>query len=93
MTNSQALDHVKSTTACIAGALAGLLGLTSLNGFLLYLAVSLGVGALYSAVNCKGEPARYFLKPSEPVLNGTVGNCFPFILFWTLFYSLVYIYD
>ncbi|TKA56900.1 hypothetical protein B0A53_01301 [Rhodotorula sp. CCFEE 5036] len=79
--------------ACVAGALAGLLGLTNLNGFALYFAVSFGIGALYTLVNCKANPSRYFLKPSEPILSGTVGNCFPFILFWTLFYSLVYIYD
>lgn len=63
--------------------MAGLLGLTNLNGFALYLAVSFGTGALYTLVNCNANPSRYFLKPSEPVLSGTVGNCFPFILFWT----------
>ncbi|GAA5983425.1 hypothetical protein JCM10908_000282 [Rhodotorula pacifica] len=93
MNNNKALYHVKSTSACIAGAFAGLLGLTNLNGFALYFAVSLGAGALYTLVNCRAKPARYFLKSSEPILSGTIGNCFPFILFWTLFYSLVYIYD
>ena len=76
-------DPHPPAAACVAGALAGLLGLTNLTGFALYLAVSFGTGALYALVNCKAHPSRYFLKPSEPVLSGTVGNCFPFILFWT----------
>ena len=77
------LTPARAAAACVAGALAGLLGLTNLNGFALYFAVSFGIGALYTLVNCKANPSRYFLKPSEPVLSGTVGNCFPFILFWT----------
>ncbi|GAA6029406.1 hypothetical protein NBRC10512_008031 [Rhodotorula toruloides] len=79
-------------TACIAGSVAGILGLTNLHGFVLFFITSFGVGALYSAVNCGMKPSRYFPKASEPLLSGTLGNCFSFILFWTLFYSLVHIY-
>ncbi|BGP32283.1 hypothetical protein JCM10296v2_004064 [Rhodotorula toruloides] len=90
--NQRALYYVKSTTACIAGSVAGILGLTNLHGFVLFFVTSFGVGALYSAVNCGMKPGRYFPKASEPLLSGTLGNCFSFILFWTLFYSLVHIY-
>ncbi|GAA5931855.1 hypothetical protein JCM3775_000061 [Rhodotorula graminis] len=91
--NNQSLYYVKSTTACLAGALAGILGLTNLAGFALFLATSVSVGGAYSLAQCGANPQRFFVKPSEPLLAGTLGNCFSFILFWTLFYSLVYIYD
>ncbi|BGP35501.1 hypothetical protein JCM10296v2_007339 [Rhodotorula toruloides] len=90
--NQRALYYVKSTTACIAGSVAGILGLTNLHGFVLFFITSFGVGALYSAVNCGMKPSRYLPKASEPLLSGTLGNCFSSILFWTLFYSLVHIY-
>ncbi|GAA6003817.1 Emc6p [Rhodotorula paludigena] len=93
MHNNRSLYYVKSTTACIAGATAGLLGLTNLAGFAFFLASSVTVGALYALANCGAQPSRYFLKSSEPLVAGTLGNCFSFILFWTLFYSLVYIYE
>ncbi|BGP70700.1 hypothetical protein NBRC10513v2_004061 [Rhodotorula toruloides] len=81
--NQRALYYVKSTTACIAGSIAGILGLTNLHGFVLFFITSFGVGALYSAVNCGMKPGRYFPKAREPLLSGTLGNCFSFILFWT----------
>lgn len=72
-----------AATACLAGALAGILGLTNLAGFALYLAASVSVGGAYSLAQCGAKPARFFVKPSEPILAGTLGNCFSFILFWT----------
>ncbi|GEM09778.1 hypothetical protein Rt10032_c09g3795 [Rhodotorula toruloides] len=68
------------------------MGLTNLHGFVLFFVTSFGVGGLYSAINCGMKPGRYFPKANEPLLSGTIGNCFSFILFWTLFYSLVHIY-
>lgn len=78
-----ALGPLLSATACIAGSVAGILGLTNLHGFVLFFITSFGVGALYSAINCGMKPSRYFPKASEPLLSGTLGNCFSFILFWT----------
>lgn len=77
------LDPLPPATACIAGATAGLLGLTNLAGFAFFLASSVTVGALYALANCGAQPSRYFLKSSEPLVAGTLGNCFSFILFWT----------
>ena len=70
-------------TASIAGAVAGLLGLTNLSGFAFYLASSLTVGAFYALVNCQARPARYFAKASDVYLGGLLDNAFAFVLFWT----------
>ncbi|BGP16431.1 hypothetical protein JCM10213_004013 [Rhodosporidiobolus nylandii] len=91
--NSKSLYYVKSTTALCAGATAGLLGLTNLVGFAFFFLTVFAVGGAFAAVNCAGKPGRYFLKASEPLLAGTLGNLFSYVLAWTFFYSLVYIYD
>ncbi|GAA5842254.1 hypothetical protein JCM11251_006759 [Rhodosporidiobolus azoricus] len=91
--NNKSLYYVKSTTALVAGATAGLLGLTNLRGFAFFLFTSLAVGLAFTAANCAGKPGRFFAKASEPVLAGTIGNLFSYVLAWTFFYSIVYIYD
>ena len=72
-----------AATACIAGAVAGILGLTNLAGFAFFLLSSVSVGGIYALANCGAKPGRYFVKPTEPLLAGTLSNCFSFILFWT----------
>lgn len=72
-----------AATASIAGATAGLLGLTNLSGFAFYLLSSLLVGAIYAAGNCKARPARYFAKASDVLVGGMLDNLFAFVLFWT----------
>ncbi|GAA6006987.1 hypothetical protein JCM10207_009161 [Rhodosporidiobolus poonsookiae] len=91
--NNKSLYYVKSTTALVAGATAGLLGLTNLPGFAFFFLTSLAVGGAFAAVSCGGKPGKYFLKPSEPLHAGTMGNLFSYVLAWTFFYSIVYIYD
>ncbi|KAI5480611.1 hypothetical protein MNV49_000307 [Pseudohyphozyma bogoriensis] len=92
--NAQSLYYVKSTSSSISGAVAGVLGLTNLSGFLFYLVSSVAVGIVFAALNCKGRPAAYFANKSrEVVLGGLLDNAFSFVLFWTLFYALVHIYD
>ncbi|KAL8277016.1 hypothetical protein RQP46_010550 [Phenoliferia psychrophenolica] len=93
ISNSQQIHYVKSTTASIAGATAGLLGLTNLSGFAFYLVASLVVGASFAAGNCKASPTKYFAKATDVFLGGLLDNAFAFVLFWTLFYALVHIYD
>ncbi|GAA5919598.1 hypothetical protein JCM1841_001070 [Sporobolomyces salmonicolor] len=82
-----------AATACIAGATAGLLGLTNLVGFAFFFLTALLVGGAFATVNCAGKPARYFVTAREPLVSGLLENLFSYVLFWTLFYSLVYIYD
>ncbi|GAA6022900.1 hypothetical protein JCM11491_006621 [Sporobolomyces phaffii] len=91
--NNKALYYVKSTTACIAGATAGLLGLTNTLGFLFFFVTALATGIAFAACNCHARPANYFLSARDPVVSGLAENLFSYVLFWTLFYSLVYIYD
>ncbi|KAM0752675.1 hypothetical protein T439DRAFT_323289 [Meredithblackwellia eburnea MCA 4105] len=91
--NTQSLSYVKSTTASLSGALAGILGLTNLNGFIFYLITSLSVGVTFALANAGGRSGRYFVGGVREVVGGGVlDNLFGFVLFWTLFYALVHIY-
>ncbi|GAA5925557.1 Emc6p [Sporobolomyces koalae] len=91
--NNKALYYVKSTTACIAGATAGLLGLTNTIGFVFFFVTAFATGLLFALFNCHSQPSKFFLTAREPILGGVLENLFSYVLFWTLFYSLVYIYD
>ncbi|GAA6064653.1 hypothetical protein JCM10212_005239 [Sporobolomyces blumeae] len=90
--NARSLYYVKSTTACLAGTVAGILGLTNYVGFAWFFLTALASGALFALAK---QPKRvdYFTSPTEPWIGGILENLFSYVLFWTLFYSLVYIYD
>ncbi|ORY74517.1 Rab5-interacting protein-domain-containing protein [Leucosporidium creatinivorum] len=92
--NAQSLYYVKSTLASLSGALTGLLGLTSLPGFLFYLSTYLLIGLAFSTTKAGSKPREYFVGGWwETLMGDCVGCAAPFVLFWTLFYALVHIYD
>jgi hypothetical protein len=76
-----------------AGIACGILGLESLSGFLFYALASALLSALLVGLGTRGQPLAHFPTP-EPVWVGEVGeNTFSFVLFWTLAYGLVHIYE
>lgn len=46
-------------TACFSGAIAGILGLTNLTGFALYLATAVATGLTVAAVKCNFNVGKY----------------------------------
>lgn len=46
-------------TACFAGLVAGIIGLTNWSGFALYLLTSLASGATVAALKCHGNVGKY----------------------------------
>jgi len=93
-TNTNSLYYIRSTTASIAGAIAGVLGLTNLSGLAFYLASSLYVGLIVCALNCGTSPGKYFRSASwEPMTQGLGDNALGFVLWWTLLYGVVHIYE
>ncbi|GAA5831886.1 hypothetical protein JCM5353_008132 [Sporobolomyces roseus] len=91
--NQKSLYYVKSTTSCIAGATAGILGLTNFIGFAFFFISTITVGVAFGALKCKGTSNKFFLGKAQVVTSGLAEGLFSYVLFWTLFYSLVYIYD
>ncbi|GAA5874800.1 hypothetical protein JCM16303_002988 [Sporobolomyces ruberrimus] len=81
--NNKSLYYVKSTTACLAGSTAGILGLTNTIGFLFFFLTALSTGTVFALLNCRSKPGKYFLTKKEPVLSGLAENLFSYVLFWT----------
>ena len=62
---------------------AGVLGLTGLSGFVFYVMCSACLSALLYG--------KY--RNAQSLHEGVVGNVLSFVLFWTLFYGLVHVYE
>lgn len=78
----------------LAGACAGVLGLTNLWGFALYLVVY-ALGNLAMGALTMGFDVPAFLNRSFGVgylLEAAGGNAVTFILLWTLVFALVHLY-
>lgn len=90
--NATAVQGVHTKMAIVAGVAAGVLGLTSVSGFLLYLASHLCVAfALWHRAAYDTE--AYFSTPTHTFfMRGFTGQLSSFLLFWTFAYALVHLY-
>ncbi|KAI9228212.1 MAG: transmembrane protein 93 [Piptocephalis tieghemiana] len=91
--NSQTLDRTRSFFSFASGAAAGILGLRSANGFyffaLTYLLHTTGLHLLHA----KGKPSLYFRSSKDLLLEGLPSALLSYVLFWTLLYGIVHVYD
>jgi len=105
-TNTRVLNFVRSVMFVYAGSVAGVLGLTGLQGFAFYVTVFVVVsvamlmfmkssGKAGDAKSHDGDGLQRFFLTSSPVsfaLSGMGGQLVTYILFWTLAYALVHLY-
>lgn len=91
--HNQSLSSVKFVSACLAGAVAGILGLQNWRGFVLFAVSVLGTTFVMYAVNCRGKPARYLAGGLRELATPGQDNTFTFVLVWTLFYGIVHVYE
>merc|ERR1712001_665287 len=91
MHNAKSLNFSRTALSVLAGVVAGILGLTSLYGFLLYFVVS-GVLGLYYMLSEATSPAVHFLSKQQLVTGFVFENVFTYILVWTLMYGCVHVY-
>ena len=86
--HNSSLHTIKFLSACFAGAVAGVLGLQNLSGFLLFfVGTTILASACIYVVNCKGRPSKYVVGGWKEILNPGQDNVFSFLLVWTLFYG------
>lgn len=91
--NLQKIEAVRSYMGIITGVCAGILGLTDMNGILFFVSVQFIV-SLALFVKMGGDIQSYYKGIGKIgfALDG-VQNCFmSYMLFWTLFYGLVYLF-
>ncbi|KAI9090512.1 hypothetical protein DFS34DRAFT_585064 [Phlyctochytrium arcticum] len=92
-TNTITLQYARSSLAFISGAAAGILGLEGwLHGGLFYIFCSLLMSLVLWA-RTGFTPKTYFPTVDAIWIQEVGGNAFSYLLFWTLAYGLVYVYD
>ncbi|KAG5995624.1 hypothetical protein E4U43_000175 [Claviceps pusilla] len=97
--NTKVLSNLQSLSASLFGVAAGILGLESYNGFLMYIAFSIITSLMIYSFQvapeslAEGRPlfdtGRYFAGAWDFWTSGIFNGLSGFILTWTLFYGLV----
>ncbi|KAL1920129.1 uncharacterized protein VTP21DRAFT_1275 [Calcarisporiella thermophila] len=90
--NNRHLTFARSAVAAIAGSAAGVLGLSGWKGFAFYGIVAL-TSSLALFVRCQFRPDLYFKKEREIWMEGVFGGLLSFVLFHTLMYGIVHLYQ
>lgn len=96
---SQVLSNLQSITASLFGVAAGILGLESYSGFLVYIVMSLLTAVLFYFVQVAPESTKqgrglfntslFFHGALDYWTSGILNGFSGFVLTWTLFYGLV----
>lgn len=90
--NMRKIDSVLTVLFIVSGILAGVLGLTSLNGLLFYILMSV-VSTVALLARMKFDASNYtVMKTVSLLIHGMSSQAMSFVLFWTLAYALVHIY-
>ena len=90
-TNSSIIDYCRTSGAAIAGAAAGIMGLTGIYGFLFFIIFSMGLSMLLS-MKAGRDWDKYFTTKRRLWLDGVLGGLFTYILVWTFLYGMVHVY-
>ncbi|KAF8602577.1 hypothetical protein BDV93DRAFT_523950 [Ceratobasidium sp. AG-I] len=92
--NALVLSNIKFVSSCFVGAVAGILGLQNLYGFLLFGVSLLVTAGVVTGLKCKGAGLDRFIAGGwVELVNPGQENVFSFVLLWTLFYGIVHVYD
>lgn len=89
--NSAIIDYCRTSGAVIAGAAAGIIGLTGLYGFAFFILVSMALSTVLS-MKAGRDWNKYFTTRRQLWLDGVVGGLFTYILVWTFLYGMVHVY-
>ncbi|KAF4976930.1 hypothetical protein FZEAL_6465 [Fusarium zealandicum] len=99
MHNTKALSNLHSLSASLFGVSAGILGLESYWGFLVYFALSFITTLLFYVLKVAPEslpkghapldPSRFYRGFADFWISGMFNGISGFVLTWTLFYGLV----
>lgn len=92
MHNARQLQYIRSCFAAIAGSAAGILGLTNLSGFLFYAVSWVILNGILMTRACGSK--KYFINGyKDLVFDGAMNALLSYILFHTLLYGLVHLYQ
>eukprot|EP00250_Pteridium_aquilinum_P027635 c3536_g1_i1 orf=113-478(+) len=89
--NMRTIYYSRTFLSIIGGVVAGVLGLTSITGFLFYFAIMMATSAgvaLKAGLNIE----RYFDSWNRITLDGLTAGLMSFVLFWSFAYDIVHIF-
>jgi len=89
--NAAILDYCRTSMCALSGATAGIIGLTSLYGFVFYFVTSLML-SMFLLLKAGSKWDLYFISRTPVLTNGLLGGLFTYILFWTFLYGMVHVY-
>lgn len=91
--NMKSIDRIRSFMGIIYGCCSGILGLTNMSGIVFFLLAHLAVSVSILGLKMKFDLKTYTRSSMVSFLFSGLQNCFmSFMLFWTLFYGLVYLF-
>ncbi len=91
MKNYAIIDYCRTSGAVIAGAAAGIMGLTGVYGFLFFIIFSVTLSMVLS-MKAGRDWDKYFTTKRQLWFNGVIGGLFTYILVWTFLYGMVHVY-
>ncbi|KAF4346476.1 hypothetical protein F8388_012878 [Cannabis sativa] len=89
--NMKTIFYSRTFMAIIAGVVAGILGLTSWKGFVVYFLV-MAITSVGLIAKAGFSIHSYFDSWNQIVLDGFFGGLLSFVLFWTFAYDIVHIF-
>ncbi|PHU29950.1 hypothetical protein BC332_02043 [Capsicum chinense] len=89
--NMKVILYSRTFMAIIGGVIAGILGLTSLTGFIFYFLV-MAITSVALTTKAKFSIHYYFDSWNRIVFDGFFGGLMSFVLFWTFAYDIVHIF-
>eukprot|EP01083_Nonionella_stella_P062464 162377_1 len=93
MQNMQKMESIRSFMGIVSGCCAGILGLTDIRGIAFFVAMHLLVnGCLLGRVGGNIDKYRKGTGKVGFIMEGAQSSFMSFMLFWTLFYGLVYLF-
>jgi len=91
--NTKKMDTVRSFMGIVSGCVAGVAGLTGWHGLVCFLFLHLTVSLSLIVFKMKCDIQSYTNQNFLGFLMGDIQKCgLSFMLFWTLFYGLVYLF-
>lgn len=89
--NHVTLEYCRTSMSALAGCTAGILGLSSIYGFIFYI---ITMSILWLLILAKTGPSwSKFFRSRLPILTGSLsGGIFTYVLFWTFIYGMVHVY-
>ncbi|CAO3698828.1 unnamed protein product [Rhizopus microsporus] len=88
--NNRQLQYIRSCFSAISGSAAGILGLQNWNGFLFFALSWMILNGMILTIKARKE---HFINMKALFLDGAIGGLLSFLLFHTLLYGLVYLYQ